>query len=249
MPARWGSGGVALRLGAALVVCSVAGGLVASAHAEPPSSLHLHGGGAWVASSTVGQLTLIDGSTAEVVARVKVAAPGADLRSAQDGDVGYGLDRTHGTVLRIDPSTFVAGPPVQVIDSARGDVTAHPHGALLYVVDQGRGRVAVADATGATLHGAVRSLAEPVAASVVDGGGRLWTLGAHTGDLTWFDGADRGSRTHAVADPAAATLAVIDGRAALVEPRTRLVHTLDGHGGEHRRACLDLDPADATVRV
>jgi PKD repeat protein len=201
-----------------------------------------------VASATVGQLTLIDGSTAEVVARVEAAAPGDDLRSAQDGGIGYGLDRDHGTVARIDPASFQKGEAVEVIAGARGELDVHPQGDLLYVVDRGRGRVAVADATGAKLRGPVRSLAEPVVSSVVDERGRLWALGSRSGDLTWFDGADRGSRP-AVARSEGARLAVVGGRTAVVEPGARTVRTLDDHGRPHGTACLDIDPSDRTVRV
>ncbi len=95
----------------------------------------------------------------------------------------------------------------------------------------------------------MRSLAEPVVASVVDGDGRLWTLGARTGDLTWFEGSARHSRRHAAPSSAGATLAVVDGRAAIVERASRIVHLLDADGNAGASSCLDLDPADDSVQV
>jgi PKD repeat protein len=243
------AGRAGLRVGAALVACASVGAVVARAEATPPARLRLHGGAAWVASSTVGQLTLIDGSTAEVVARAAAAPSGADLASAQDGAAGFGLDRDDGAIVRVDPATQEPGLPVRVMPGARGDLSIHPHGDRLYVVDRTRGRVAVADAATLARRGALRSLAEPAADSVVDGAGRLWTLGAHSGDLTWFDGDHRGSRRRVVPDPASASLTVVAGRAAVVERGARLVRTLDAHGGGRERACLDIDPDDRSVEV
>ena len=99
-----------LKLGAGLVGCAMVGALVAQGDAAPPAELDLRGGGAWVASSTVGQLTLIDGGTAEVAARVQVAEGSTDLGAVQSGTVGYALDLDQGTVRRVDPATFVAAP-------------------------------------------------------------------------------------------------------------------------------------------
>ena len=60
---------VALRPGAAPVVLPLLGVAVAQGSADPAAELDLHGGGARVASSTVGRLTLIDGGRDEVGAR------------------------------------------------------------------------------------------------------------------------------------------------------------------------------------
>jgi PKD repeat protein len=239
-----------LKLGAGLVVCSVLGGLVARGDASPPAELDLRGGGAWVASSTVGQLTLIDGGTAEVAARVQVAEGTTDLGAVQDGNVGYALDLGQGTVRRVDPATFVAAPPVEVIEGARHDLTLHPSGDLMYVVDHERGKVAVTDSRSLSgLKGDVESLAEPVSSSVVDGSGRLWTLGQGTGDLVWFDGTDRHVRRAVADDPGDTQLVVIDGQPALVDRATRVVRTVGDDGGFRARSCLDIDPADRSVRV
>ena len=240
----------ALHCGAALVVFCLLGVAVAQGEADPPAQLELRSGGAWVASPTVGQLTLIDGGTAEVAARVQVAEAATDLGAVQAGSVGYALDRGRGTVRRVDPATFVAEAPVEVIEGARGDLSAHPRGDVVYVVDHSRGRVAVADARSLSgLRGEVQSLAESVRSSVVDEAGRLWVLGATTGDITWFHGVERHARRGAVADPASAELVVIDGRPALVERAGRVVRALGGDGGFGAQSCLEIEPTDRSVRV
>ncbi|HEY7073018.1 MAG TPA: hypothetical protein VH479_23025 [Acidimicrobiales bacterium] len=239
-----------LKLGAGLVGCSVLGALVARGDAAPPAELDLRGGGAWVASSAVGQVTLIDGGTAEVAARVQVAEGTTDLGAVQAGNVGYALDLGQGTVRRVDPATFVAAPPVEVIEGARHQLTLHPSGDLMYVVDHERGKVAVTDSRSLSgLKGEVQSLAEPVSSSVVDGSGRLWTLGDETGDLVWFDGTDRQVRRAVVDDPRATQLVVIDGQPALVDTATRVVRTVGDDGGFRAHSCLDIDPSDRSVRV
>jgi PKD domain len=243
-------GAAALQCGAALVVCSLLGVAVAQGEADPPAELDLRGGGAWVASSTVGQLTLIDGGTAEVAARVQVAEGATDLGAVQAGTVGYALDLGQGTVRRVDPATFVAAAPVEVIEGARNDLTLHPSGDVMYVVDHERGKVAVTDGTSLSgLKGEVQSLAEPVSSSVVDQAGRLWTLGAGTGDLVWFDGTERHVRRAVAEASRDSELVVIDGQPALVDRTTRLVRTVGDDGGFRARSCLDIDPADRSVRV
>ena len=239
-----------LKLGAGLVGCAMVGALVAQGDAAPPAELDLRGGGAWVASSTVGQLTLIDGGTAEVAARVQVAEGSTDLGAVQSGTVGYALDLDQGTVRRVDPATFVAAPPVEIIEGARRELTLHPSGDVMYVVDHERGKVAVTDGRSLSgLQGEVQSLAEPVSSSVVDEAGRLWTLGEGTGDLVWFDGTERHARRAVADDPRDTELVVIDGQPALVDRATRLVHSVGDDGGFRARSCLDIDPADRSVRV
>ena len=99
---------------AAVVVCT--GALVAATRGEapPPARVELRSGGAWVVSR-VGLMTLIDGRSAEVVARVDVGPPSPTLTSAQADGVGYALDGDRGAVVRVDPRTFVASPPAALV--------------------------------------------------------------------------------------------------------------------------------------
>jgi hypothetical protein len=72
------AGSLRLWTGRAVVAVLCTGALVASARgdAAPPARVDLRSGGAWV-ESRVGLMTLIDGRSAEVVARVDVGAPSA----------------------------------------------------------------------------------------------------------------------------------------------------------------------------
>ena len=224
-------------------------GTVAAArgHGEPPARFELQSGGAWVASSSVGLVTLIDGASAQVAARVDVADPPSDLAVAQRGGTAYTIDRRSGGVTRVDPTTFAVGAPVAVIDGARGRMSLQPTDDTLYVLDKERGRLAVTDPDRtAGVRSAPVSLAQPVMASVVDDQGRLWLLGTN-GDITWFDGLERHDRAAAVADPGSAALVAVGGRAVLVERSERQATVLGEHGpGE--RVCVEVDTGDASAR-
>ena len=85
-----------LRRGAAAVLAPLVAlgglGLLSRAGGSPPVRVDLRAGGAWVASSTVGLMTLIDGSSAQVVARVDVGDASPGLTAVQAGPVGYAVD-------------------------------------------------------------------------------------------------------------------------------------------------------------
>jgi hypothetical protein len=162
---------------------------------------------------------------------------------------GYAVDRTGGTVTRIDPATFGTGPPVRVIEGASGAVSIHTSEDAIYVLDEDRGRVAVVEPDDVQdLRGSVRSVAEPVRSGVVDGDGRLWLLGGSTGDLVWFEGSERHDRPAVVDEPTGAELVVAGGRPAVVDPAARAVTRVGSGGGLGAEACIDIDPGDPTVR-
>src|SRR5262249_52927114 len=119
---------------AALVL--VIGGAGAMARSGGPRTLRvdLRPGGAWVASPTVGLMTLIDGESAQVVARVAVGPPSADLVAAQAGTTAYAVDGTRGTVAPVDPRTFAASAPTAVVTGATRHVVARATAAAVYVV-------------------------------------------------------------------------------------------------------------------
>jgi len=214
-------------------------------HGEPPARFELQGGGAWVASSRVGLVTLIDGASAQVSARVKVADGPSDLGVAQRDATGYAVDRRQGTVSRIDPTTFAVGPRVKVIDGASGRVTAYPTDDAVYVLDEIRGRIAVtAPDSVDTVAAQPQSLAGSINSTAVDETGRLWAVTAD-GDLIWFDGAERHGP---VSQPQSSELVVADGGVALIDRAARTVTTLTDRGGAGDRACIDMDTADLSLR-
>jgi hypothetical protein len=223
-------------------------GLLARAGGSPPARVDLRAGGAWVAS-TVGLMTLIDGSSAQVVARVDVGEASSGLTAVQAGAVGYAVDGERGTVVRIDPRTYAPGPPTRVVTGASEDVVARATRQSVYVLDEGRGRVAVADADDlAVRQGDEVSVADGVRSSVVDSDGRLWLLGDTTGDLVWFDGPERHTRPAVVDDPTGAELVVAGGSPVVVDRAARTVRRLGPGGGDAARACIDIRGDDASVR-
>jgi hypothetical protein len=232
-----------------LALCAGVVAVVGAGDGDPPARFDLRSGAAWVASSRVGLMTLIDGSSGQVAARVRVTEQASDLRAAQLGPTGYVVDRRAGTLARIDPATFVVGPPVEVIDGAAAGLSAHPTDDAVYVLDMERGQVASTDPDDvARVRGRPRSVAEEIGSSVVDDEGRLWMLGRSSGDVVWFDGAERQVRSGAVREPAGAELVVAGGQAVLVDRAARRVTELGDDGGPGDRACVDMDPGDETVR-
>jgi len=241
-----------LKRGAAAVLAPLVAlggiGLLTRAGGSPPARVDLRSGGAWVAS-TVGLMTLIDGSSAQVVARVDVGDASSGLTAVQAGPVGYAVDGTRGTVVRVDPRTYTPGPPTRVVTGTPADVVARATQESVYVLDEGRGRVAVADADDlAKRRGDEVSVADGVRSSVLDRDGRLWLLGETTGDLVWFDGPERHTRPDVVDDPAGAELVMAGGSPVVVDRTARTVRRVGRGGGETARACIDIRGDDDSVR-
>jgi hypothetical protein len=211
--------------------------------------VEMEAGGAWVASN-VGLMTLIDGETAEVVARVDVGGASSTLAASQAGATGYAVDGQAGTVVRVDPRTFAATPPIEVVPGAAGHMAAHAAERAVYVLDQDRGRVVVADPDDlAVREGRGASVADEVRSSVVDRRGRLWLLGATTGNLVAFDGRTAPRRVeHAVAHPDQAELVVAGGETVVVDRAAQRVRQLDGAGHVRHSACIDSSARDDTLR-
>ncbi|SMD27517.1 PKD repeat-containing protein [Kibdelosporangium aridum] len=193
------------------------------AHQAP--RVRLHGGAAWLVSSQVGQLTLVDGASAEVAARVPVAPPGSPLRSAQLGSTGYVLNQRDGSVVRVDGATLEPSTP----SSSSAD-RLFPTVHAVYTVDSSRGLLTPTDpATLATL-GPPHSLAGTVEDAIVDSDGRLWVLNRQTGDLAWFLSDARHSRANA-GTASKTHLAVSDGRPTLLDLARGTAELLDPQTG------------------
>src|SRR6266540_3287414 len=98
------------RVSAGVGVAVLAGALVVTAGMKgyPADRPRLLSGAAWLASSQVGQVTLLDGSSAEVAAQVSVAAKGERLGLvAFAGPHGlYALDTRRGVLTATDPITL-----------------------------------------------------------------------------------------------------------------------------------------------
>src|SRR5947199_4142901 len=72
----------------------------------PASRPRLLSGSAWLASTRIGQATLLDGSSAEVAGAVAVAPPGEQFDAVQQGAGAYAVNHHTGTVRRVDGATF-----------------------------------------------------------------------------------------------------------------------------------------------
>jgi hypothetical protein len=205
--------GIAATLLAALVV-------IGRDQGYPAAKVRLQAGLVWLASNQVGQLTLVDGSTAAVAAGISVSPPGHPLRVTQRGSDGYAVDQTDGSIARVDAATL------HVVRHAAlrsgGAVELLPGRAGVFLLDAAG---LLATAAPDTLQLPRPPLAVPAIGvsgelrdSVVDGQGDLWAFYPRRGDLMWSDGRSVAVR-HQVASPMA-HLAVADDHPVLIDPGT-----------------------------
>ncbi|SMC61782.1 Right handed beta helix region [Kibdelosporangium aridum] len=233
----------ALCLAAATCLTSVV--VVGADKAHQAPRVRLHGGAAWLASSKVGQLTLLDGSSAEVAAKVSVAPPGTPIRSSQLGPTGYALNLLDNSVVRVDGATLEPSQPSKPLGSS-----LFPTPQTLHLLNSERGLLTPIDPGTLTPRGAPHSLAAKVTpdGAIVDGGGRLWLLDQRTGDLSWFAADSRGSRDHA-GTAERTRIAVASGHPALLDLDRRQVSLLDPETGSILSSVrADVRPDD-TVSV
>ncbi len=216
---------------------------------DPPREVRMTSGAAWLSSSRVGQVTLLDGSSAEVAAQVQVAPAGNVLEVVQQDTTGYAVDQTAGTVRRVDGATFGLTPPVSPIPEAGAGLAAIPSGAALYTLDTRRGVLADLDPVTLVNRGGLLSLASQLSAgtSTVDEAGTLWAIDNATGDLTRFAGGSRSVR-RGLAQPGRSILAVANGSPVVVDPAGRKAMTIDRDTGRVRDTVeLDLRPDDTVL--
>ncbi|WP_370973489.1 PKD domain-containing protein [Amycolatopsis sp. cg9] len=234
-----------LGLASALAVGGIAA--AGAGRGYPEQDVRLLSGSAWLASANVGQLTLLDGPSAEVSAQVQVATPGHALDVVQQGSTAYAVDRTAGTVRRVDGATYDPTPPVAPIDAARGGLTAFAGRTTLYTLDTQRGLIAAADPNTLAPRGDPLPLAAKLAAgtAALDDADRLWTLDDATGDLSRI--ADGKRTTHRqFTRPGHNLLTVANGNPVVVNPAERTATAVDAASGETTGTIpLDLRPDDA----
>jgi hypothetical protein len=228
----------------ATLIAGVVG--VVMAEGDPPRRFSLEPGAAWLVSASVGMVTLVDGHSVEVAARVPVADPRSGLVAAQDGMVAVAADASDGDVLWVDPSSLVPDAPVRGRLHPRGGLALHVSGSRGYLLDMAAGDVF---SVKSGLPGLTErlDLGEPIRSSALDASGRLWVLGAGSGTLEWVDDAGTGTVGHASAGAAHAEVRSTGGLAALVEPAARRVRAW-GPSGAERSACLGVGAGDETVR-
>jgi len=232
---------------AGTAVVAVTGGLLlAGAHGGYPANrLRLLSGAAWLVSTQVGQVTLLDGSTAEVAAQVPVAPPGTRLDVVQQGANAYAVNRTAGSVRRVDGGTFTVSQPAIPLPNAGDGLQALAAPGVLYALDTSRGVLTSADPLTLATRTAPVPLATPVTgeSAVLDEAGRLWVLDGASGSLVWIDHGQRHIR-QGLAGPGG--ILVLAGSAPVVVDLARHVAlTLDPESADTRRTTeLDLRSAD-----
>src|SRR5436309_9203137 len=208
-------------VGAGLVAALVGTALVAGAKGGFPATRpKLLSGAAWLASVQVGQLTLLDGSSAEVAAQVPVAGPGERVEVVQQAANGYAINRSTGTIRRVDGATFTVTDPASPLTSAGDGLRGYAGPDILYALDVNRGLLMNTDPV--TL--AARGNAVPLGAAVngqtaaLDTAGRLWVLDIATGDLVWLDHGKRHLRP-GVVGPGVGSLVLAGDRPVVVDTR------------------------------
>jgi hypothetical protein len=229
--------------------CAVLAGAVVAIGASggvPQGQVRLLAGSAWLASDKVGQLTLLDGASAEVAAQVQVAPAGNALKVVQRGSSAYAVDQSAGTIRRVDGANFAMSEPQSPIPGARGGPTAYAGTNVVYALDSQRGVMASADPR--TLDR--RSDPAPVAERLADGtaamddGGKLWMVDRGTGDLaSYVDG--RKSTRNTVTKSGNSVVTVANGRPVVINPDTREAVAIDpGTGDADRTFPLELREGD-----
>ncbi|MBP2326692.1 hypothetical protein JOF56_007077 [Kibdelosporangium banguiense] len=212
----------------------------------PAHSVQMLTGAAWLPSTKVGQVTLLDGSSTEVMAQVQVAAANNLLDVVQQGSNAYAIDRTAGTVRRVDGATFAMTATAAPVPDARAGLAAFATSTDLYTMDTKRGVLAVVDPRTLALRGDLFSIGAEInaGAAAVDDSGRLWIVDRNTGDLTRIAGADR--TTHrGVTKPGQSVLSLAGGNPVIVNTDDRKAVTIDSDSGEVVNTLdMELRPGD-----
>lgn len=219
-------------------------------HGYPVQNVHLLPGSAWLASSAAGQVTLLDGASAEVAAQVQAAPAGHVLNVVQQGSTAYAIDETAGTLRRVDGATFSLTAPATPIKGATSGLTAFADPHQVYVLDTQRGLLTTADPHTLSTTGAQLSLAAQLStgAATLDDAGRLWLVDGATGDLTRV-AAGTTSVHRGVAAPGKDLLALVNGKPVVVDTAGRKAVSVDPSDGSPTGTLnLDLRPTD-TIAV
>lgn len=232
-----------------IVATAVAAGMTVTGldRGYPAEQVRLLSGSAWLASSQAGQVTLLDGSSAEVAAQLKVASAGNRLEVVQHGATAYAIDQTAGTIRRIDGATFELTQPESPIPDARGGLTAYASPETVYALDTQRGILTAADPRTLAARGQPLSLAAQLetGSATVDDAGRLWAVDNANGDLISIAG-DRRTTYRNAAKPGSSQLTLAGGHPVIIDRGDRKAIVIDPETGEVSNTIgLDLRPDDS----
>ncbi|MGW6935333.1 PKD domain-containing protein [Lentzea sp. NPDC054927] len=209
------------------VAAAVAAVLVAGPGYDA-ARVRMHSGAIWLSSVHTGQVTLVDGATAEVKARVTVAEPGTAFSVVQQDGNAYALNQTTGQLSRVDSATEQVSRPSSVIPPS-DRLTVKPARDGLHVVDLHSGTTVSVDLKTLTPQGEPRRLGDALRPDSVamDGNGRLWAAD-EKGDLVWLAGGDWRTSPAAVRN---GRLAITENQPAVVDPERGTVDLLSPDSG------------------
>ncbi|MDX8029949.1 PKD domain-containing protein [Lentzea sp. BCCO 10_0856] len=192
----------------------------------PAPEVRLHPGVVWLASNGIGHLTLLDGTSEEVAASVKVADPGTKLGAVQQGSTGYAVNRGAGTVTRIDGATLIAGAAATPLPGAENALTIVPAADAVYALNASKGVLTRTDPATLAPIGQLQSLPQHTQDIAVQGNA-LWAMDPSTGAPTRYAG---GSRTPARHKGTPRVAKLTDGPV-LVDQDRRVAELLDPDSG------------------
>jgi hypothetical protein len=239
----WARSGTAAVATAAVVGSAVLLGVDDGHRAQ---DVRLMSGTAWLASGKVGQMSLLDGSSAEVAAQVQVASTGSVIDVVQAGAHAYAVDQSARTIRRVDGATFEVSPPEAPIGDAQA-MTAFAGSGKLYVVDTQRGLIVNADpATGRALS-RPRNFVPQIAPNTtgIDSDGRLWIADNATGDLLTVEDGETAKPMRGVTKPGRSILTISNGKPVIIDPAERQVLIVDPAGRDvQAKIGLDLRPGE-----
>ncbi|PBC75976.1 hypothetical protein BX265_0672 [Streptomyces sp. TLI_235] len=210
--------------------------LTGTHHTTPTDQPRMHAGSAWLPSNKTGQLALLDGTTGEITAQIKVAPEGHNLTAVQDGTNAYAIDTTQGTIRRINGNTLTTTPgptdttpPATPIPAATTGLRAYPTPTTLYTIDTEHGILARADPRTLTRQGNLQPLAADTTpqTTTLTTQGTLYVLDPKTGDLNVITPTHRTTRRNTVSPGTPAQLLNADNQPVLIDPATRTAQLLD----------------------
>src|SRR6478609_9208057 len=106
-----------------------------------PASVQVFASRAWLTSPVVGQIALVDGSVAEVAARIDLHRAGHDLLVAQSAAHAIVADRSDGSLQRVNGATFEVSEPTYPFGRNPTSLNVFLGGGAAYAMDEQRGIV------------------------------------------------------------------------------------------------------------
>jgi hypothetical protein len=221
----WGRAGTGALTSAAVLGALVVLGPQDGNHG---TDVNLLSGSAWLSSGRVGQVTLLDGPTAEVAAQVQVAPVGDVLQLAQQGSDVYVVNQSAGSVRLVDGATLRISDPAYPLQGAGAGLTAFAGPNSLYALDTRRGVFTSANPKTGRAEGQPQSMAAQVAPNTagIDDQGRLWIMDDSSGDLFWAEG-NKGHRVRGVTQPGRSLLTIAHGKPVVVDTLARRAFAVD----------------------